>query len=580
MRITKAFDRDRVLFAVAATVIPVLLCGFMFGFDIPLNRARFWALPKGDMAAMTAAWEAFVRQPWHWPVTTVTGLHDKPISIVFTDSLPWLSIALKATGLSRWLNPMGLFLFLSYPLQVWSMIALLRALGVRDRWTLLLGGLLSLVVPAWIERQFGHIALSGHWILILSLTLAVRSIREGLTWRRALAFAGLAFLATGVHAYHLVPIAACLGAAGLSEITQRRPDGVWNAVIAGGLAGWAVWIATKVLGYDQGLGMTGGAAALGFYSMNLVGPIWPQASRLFGQAWTGEWFQGALDATGGQAFEGFNYLGAGALALILAMALAEAVGAIRRRGVSQVFLARWTPLILAMLALFLWAVGWSAYLFKSPIYTLPKPSGDLAETIGGFRAHGRFFWLVGYLLLALAVTWTARLPRKAALAGLVAALALQVVDTSNLRLAVREVFAKPDWAAYPLALTSSKTMVGRPWTFAPAYFCSPSQRDLRVIRQMNLAIVRGGGTTNTFATARNNDPPCDQPRPELSVDAAPGDRRVTVVLRNERAQGGFLNLVAARSDCYMFGRGVACGRDLGGVHGLRALKPGEVAGPP
>lgn len=155
-----------------------------------------------------------------------------------------------------------------------------------------------------------------------------------------------------------------------------------------------------------------------------------------------------------------------------------------------------------------------------------------------------------------------------------------MVDTSNLRLAVREVFAKPDWAAYPLALTSSKTMVGRPWTFAPAYFCSPSQRDLRVIRQMNLAIVRGGGTTNTFATARNNDPPCDQPRPELSVDAAPGDRRVTVVLRNERAQGGFLNLVAARSDCYMFGRGVACGRDLGGVHGLRALKPGEVAGPP
>ena len=35
MRIIKAFDRDRVLFAVAATVIPVLLCGFMFGFDIP-----------------------------------------------------------------------------------------------------------------------------------------------------------------------------------------------------------------------------------------------------------------------------------------------------------------------------------------------------------------------------------------------------------------------------------------------------------------------------------------------------------------------------------------------------------------
>jgi hypothetical protein len=579
MRALKALDREQVLFAVAATAVPILLCGFMFGFDIALNSAAFWALPKGDMAAMTAAWEAFARQPWHWPLTTVTGLHDKPVSIVFTDSLPWLAIALKATGLARWFNPMGLFLLLSYPLQVWSMIGLLRALGTRDRWVLLLGGLLSLVVPAWIERQFGHIALSGHWILILALILAVRSIREGLTWQRALGFAGLALFAVGIHAYHLVPIAACLGAAGLSEVTQRRPNGFWNAAIAGGLSGWAVWVGMKLLNYDDGLGATGGAAALGFYSMNLVGPLWPQASWLAGQGWTGEWFTGVVDATGGQAFEGFNYLGAGVLLLILAMVVGEAIGAIRQRGVTSGFWARWTPMVLAMLGLTLWAVGWSAYAFKTHLYDLPKPSGDLAETIGGFRAHGRFFWAVGYLLLALAVTWTAKLPRKVGLSVLVAALALQAVDTSNLRHAVRQVFAEPDWPAYPLVLTGSRVTAGRPWVFAPAYFCSPSQRDIRVIKQMNLAIVRNGGTTNTFATARNNDPACDQVRPEVAVDAAPGDRRIVVVMRNEQPRGGFLAPIAGRSDCYWFGRGVACGRDLGGLKGLRALKPGEVAGP-
>lgn len=578
MRSLKAVDRGQVLFALAATIIPVLLCGFMFGFDIALNRAAFWTLPKGDMAAMTAAWEAFARQPWHWPLTMVTGIHDKPVSIVFTDSLPWLSIALKATGLSRWFNPMGLFLFLSYPLQVWSMIALLRALGVKDRWTLLLGGLLSLVVPAWIERQFGHIALSGHWIVILALTLAVGSIREGLTWRRALGFTALAALATGVHAYHLVPIAACLGAAALSEVTQRRPNGFWNAVIAVGLSGLAVKASTVALGYDQGLGATGGAAALGFYSMNLAGPFWPQASALFGQAWTGEWFKGAVDATGGQAFEGFNYLGAGALVLIVAMVVGQAVGAVRSGGIAGGFWARWTPMILAMLGLALWAVGWSAYAFKTQVYELPKPGGDLAEIVGGFRAHGRFFWAVGYLLLALAVTWTVKLPRRVALGALVAALAVQAIDTSNLRLAVRQVFAEPDWPAYPVALTQSPVMAGRPWVFAPAYFCSPSQRDIRAIKQMNVAIVRNGGTTNTFATARNNDPACDLPRPDLTVDAAPGDRRVTVVMRNELPRGGFLTLVAGRSDCFWFGRGVACGRDLAGLKGLRALKPGEVAG--
>lgn len=573
-------DRGRIAFAVAATLIPVLLCGFMFGFDIPLVGARFWTLPKNDMAAMTAAWEAFEKQPWHWPLTTVDGLLAKPVSIVFTDSIPWLALALKATGLSRVFTPMGLFLFLAYPLQVWSMIALLRALGVTDRWTLLLGGLMALVVPAWIERQFGHIALSGHWILLLALTLSVRSAREGLSWKRAGGFAGLAALAAGIHAYHLVPIAACFGAAALSELLQRR-GGAWirvagaSVLVLAALAA-AVWL----LDYKDGVGMTGGAAALGFYSMNLVGPVWPQASLLAGQVWTGEWYRGALDATGGQAFEGFQYLGAGALALILAMTLAELVQAVRRRGVSAAFWVRWSPMILAALALTLWALGWSVYVFKTHLYDLPKPSGGLAEKIGGFRAYGRFFWTVGYLLLALAVTWTSRLPRRTALAVLVAALAVQAIDTSPLRFGVRQVFAKPDWSAYPRALTDDPRMAGRPWVFAPAYFCSPSQRDIRAIKQMNLAIVRNGGTSNTFATARNNDGPCEAIDPAITVDAAPGDRRVTVVMRNQLPRGGFLQPIAQRSDCSWFGRGVACGRDLAGLKGLRPLKPGEVAEAP
>ncbi|MET3665522.1 DUF6311 domain-containing protein [Caulobacter sp. 1776] len=567
----------RIAFALAATAIPILLCGFMFGFDIPLASAKFWTLPKGDMAAMTAAWEAFARQPWCWPLTTVTGLTDKPVSLVFTDSIPWLALLLKATGLSGVFTPVGLFLFLSYPLQVWGMVGLLRALGVADRWILLLGGLLALVFPAWIARQFGHIALSGHWILLLAVTLSVRAAREGLTWARAGGFAGLLALAAGVHAYHLVPIVACFGAAALSELVQRR-SGAWLRVPAAlALASAALGIAVWLLDYKDGLGMTGGAAALGFYSMNLVGPVWPQASALAGQAWTGDWFPDVVDATGGQSFEGFQYLGAGVLALVLGMAGFETTLAVRRRGVSAAFWIRWTPMLLAMAVLTLWALGWSVYAFKTHLYDLPKPSGDLAEKVGGLRAHGRFFWTVGYLLLALGVTWTSRLPRRTGLAVLTAALALQAVDTSPLRTGVRHVFAEPDWIAYPRALTDSPATAGRPWVFAPAYFCSPSQRDLRAIKQMTLAIVRNGGTSNTFATARNNDPPCDPPNPMILNDAAPGDRRITVVMRNEQPRGGFMTPIAQRSDCFWFGRGIACGRDLRGLKGLRPLRPGELA---
>lgn len=573
-------ERGQILFALAATLIPVLLAGYMFGFDIATAHAEFWTRPKGDMAVMSAAYEAFIRQPWHWPLTTVSGLGDKPISIVFTDSIPWLAIALKATGLWRLFHPIGLFLFLSYPLQVWSMIALLRALGVTDRWTLLLGGLLALMVPAWLARQFGHIALAGQWIVLLGLALAVRSIREGLTWTRAAQFAGLFVLICGVHAYHLPPVGAVFGAALLAELLQRRPGALARVLGAAALAIAALAVSTGFLDYRDGRGMTGGAAALGVYSMNLVAPFWPQASKLAGQQWTGSWYTGVVDGNGAQAFEGYQYLGAGALLLIVAMAGFQLVAAVRKGGVSRAFWARWTPMILAMAALTVWAVGWTAYAFKVQVYDLPKPSGQLAEVVGGFRAHGRFFWAVGYLLLALGVAWTARLPRRAGLAVLVGALAIQAVDTSLLRLGVRQIFGWTDPLTYPIDLTANPKTAGRHWTFAPTYYCTPSYVDLMVMRQLFQAIVRNGGSANTYPTARSSDPPCVVTRPETFVDAAPGDRRITVVMAAGQARGGVLNPIARRHDCYRFKHGVVCGRDLDGVQGLTPVKPGDLAGPP
>ena len=49
-----------------------------------------------------------------------------------------------------------------------------------------------------------------------------------------------------------------------------------------------------------------------------------------------------------------------------------------------------------------------------------------------------------------------------------------------------------------------------------------------------------GGTGNTFPTARDSDPPCIVTRPETFVDAAPGDRRITVVVADGVARGGVL----------------------------------------
>ena len=576
MRSPKSYSREQVLFAAVLTIVPILLCGFMFGFDIPLASARFWSLPKGDMAAMTTAYEAYVRQPWTFPITMVSGLTLQPVSIVFSDSVPWLSVLLKASGLGPLFNPLGVFLMLSYPLQAWSMVALLRALGVADRAPLLIGGLMALLFPAWIARQFGHIALSGHWVILLALAVTVSSIRFGLTWKRVAGFAALAALATGIHAYHLVPVGAGFGAALLSELLQRR-GGAWVRVPAAAVAVLAATLLSAfVLGYGGGTTASGGAAALGYYSMNVLAPVWPQASKVFGQDWLGGWFRGTL-APNGQFFEGFQFLGVGPLALIAIMLAPLLRDAAMHRRPEAAFWLRWAPLLLIMTVLAAWAVGWNVYVGQDFVAAVPKPSGKLADLLSVFRAHGRFFWAPGYLLLALAISHAARMPRRIGLTLLALALVVQAYDTSELRQGVRTTFGEPDALDMPPAFAASPAIRNRPWVFRPTYHCSLSQVDLRTISQMVMVAERTGGTTNTFGTARSNDPPCEDLQLDLTRDAAPGDRRITVVTSNGQVEGGLLQPFAQRGDCYRFARGVICGRDLGGIKGLEPVARGVLA---
>lgn len=571
-----SYSRRQIAFAAVLTIVPILLCGFMFGFDIPLASAKFWSLPKGDMIVMTGAYEAYVRQPWTWPITMVKGLTIQPVSIVFSDSIPWLSVLLKASGLGPLFNPLGLFLMISYPLQAWGMVSLLRSLGVKDRVVLALGGLLALLFPTWIARQFGHIALSGHWLVLFALSLTVSSARFGLTWKRVAGFAALAALATGVHAYHLVPVGACFGAALLAELLQRRGD-AWVRVSVAAVAVLAsVAFSAFILGYGEGSHATGGADALGFYSMNALAPFWPQASNLFGQRWNGGWFLGTL-APNGQYFEGFQFMGVGTLLLVLVMLGLMARDLASGRRPENGFWTRWTPLILAMLTLTVWAIGWNVYAGTILVAQVPKPSGKLAEIISVYRAHGRFFWAPGYLLMAIAITWVSRMPRRVGLSVLAVALVVQAYDSSPLRQGVRSVFAKPDDMEVPAAFANSPKIRHRSWVFRPTYFCSPSGVDLRAIGQMAFIAQHTGGVSNTFGTARNNDAACDLVPPDIAMDAAPGDSRMTIVTADGKSEGGALQAVAQRTDCYRFRRGVICGRDLAGIPGLPSVPKGELA---
>ena len=159
------------------------------------------------------------------------------------------------------------------------------------------------------------------------------------------------------------------------------------------------------------------ADGFGYYSMNLLSPIYPGISAIFPN------FGNSPDATGGQ-YEGYNYLGLGVLFLLGVVSI------------TVIFFERKQSLV-RHLGLILVCVGLTAVAISNRIYWGSHEIADLGNLyswIGQFRASGRFFWPAAYVILIGGVNVVSSLKRYSfSIAVLIIASILQFVDTSLLR---------------------------------------------------------------------------------------------------------------------------------------------------
>jgi hypothetical protein len=234
-------------------------------------------------------------------------------------------------------------------------------------------------------------------------------------WRLPLLLGVLAGL---IHPYLAVMALMVIGALAVRRLLERSDP--WPrrlatattpmmAMLLGLIVGW--WSAglLSLPGTDD-LTSTG----IDQYSMNVLGPIAPAG-------WSSLLPELPL-ASDLQKFEGFQYLGAGILALAL-LAVAAAV----RAG-----LFNWkagVPLMLVVMAAAVYSLSPRITLGASVIVDYMTPA---LSPLGMFRATGRFFWPATYAIVAGAIGVIASVltPR---LAGgvLLAAIALQWVDLNG-----------------------------------------------------------------------------------------------------------------------------------------------------
>jgi hypothetical protein len=230
---------------------------------------------------------------------------------------------------------------------------------------------------------------------------------------------------------------------------------------------------------------------LGHYSMNLLGPIRPAGWSRFLPELPG--------ATAGQDFEGFQYMGAGVLLL---MAIALTVGRRRLRAAPPAGFG--IPVFLAALLLAAVALSPRITLGSEVVMDL---SGPWAARLAVFRATGRFFWPLSYLLLAWTVARVVtRLPSRVALSLLLGAVTVQAVDLHGAHEARRRSARDPAFYAWVNPMASPV------WhQVLPAYdhlvLYPPSQCGTAPVSYEGPAYLAGlhGLTINTGGVARPDE---------------------------------------------------------------------------
>jgi hypothetical protein len=407
-----------------------------------LDPAEIGWLMRYDWPIHFFGWHFFRHEPWHVPPGLITSYYaPMGTSIGFTDSIPLVALSLKP--FSAWLPAtfqyIGAWLLICFTLQG------LFAAWLASRWssrvsTQLAAAALFVMMPVLLIR-IGHPSLCSQWLLLWAILIASR---DGAARSRIAEWTAIGLVAGLLHPYLAVMTLALLAAVALT------PSGVPLAIRLRGLVAATV---TTVLGWwAAGLFSVSGAESLstvglGHFSMNLLAPITQTGWSLL--------LPDLSRATAGQDFEGFQYLGLGSLVLIV-MALGVAMFK-RPASAADARGASWrgfgTAVYLVALAMAVFALS-PRITFADRL--LVDLSGPWAERLAVFRATGRFFWPLAYLLLAWTLaTVCTRLPPRVALTMVLLAVVIQAVDLHGAHEQRRQSARDPGFYAWATPMPSA-----------------------------------------------------------------------------------------------------------------------------
>jgi hypothetical protein len=497
---------------ILAAAVGAIWASSIFDWSFISGRHAFWQFPEGtisgsdnDMAQVLIGYLYYVQGPWHLPLFYVSALGTPAgTNVIFLDVVPIVALIGKIvhslTGTT--INLYGVYLFLCFVLPGVMMTLVLIAAGIRYALAAIIAAIFANAMPALLW-QWGHIALVAQFLLIGALALYLFSLKKS-AWHSVatiwISYLGLAYL---VNIYLFVMV----GTVWLCAVIQRRLNGLATTRETLGTGTLTVALVTTVIALGGQFGGGTGlpfASGYGYYSMNLFSPVVPQDSGLLPR------IGGPIDATGGQ-YEGFNYLGLGLLLASLLVLPAEVSWLSRN-------LRRHAVLLVAFAGMTAFAISHRVFAGSWLLFELPLPY-YIVWGLGIFRASGRFFWLVAYAQMAIAIILGFRRAKPVMALCLVTAASLQLADVQPLReQIVASIAAGPGTEQLGRAEIARLIAAARQLEVVPSVQCTSEryvkdQRLLQKLRRANmdlmLAAARMNVPTNTVFSAR--------PRVDLTI---------------------------------------------------------------
>lgn len=407
-----------------------LFCAFcflvcMFSWDMFQGNSIIFDF--GDNAQHTSGWWFYAKDTWHFPLLHTSRVdHPEGISIAFTDSIPIAALFFKAlmTVFPTWFpdhfHYFGWWIGFVFVTQALAATLLIRTLGAKRLFATLLVVLFVLTWPV-LHVRYSHAALMLHSILLLGLALYFLGVQQ--TWRSnyvSAAFIALHVVSLLVHPYFL-PFTFGLYVAFMADSALKQ--GQWLRQLMRLLVLFAVLIAIAFLmGYFGRSTYRGGYGD--HFNFNLAAPFCGDSKLIpcgYGEPIA--------------RFEGYNYFGAGLIVLLpiaILMFWRDLIAFPRRH-----------PALCAVLVgLFLYAVTNHAWLGSQLLFYFPLPSW-ITWLTGAFRVAGRFFWLIGYLILIATLVAFCKKRHWLIAPLLFAALIIQLVDVKPLLKHIKTEAAKP-----------------------------------------------------------------------------------------------------------------------------------------